>query len=340
MAKHVDSNSEMAHARQTDGLNVIFDQKSPGSSRSRSRSVCSSASSRSTGSSYKGPENRTRYRSSSCSSSSSSSSSSSRSRSRSYPRCHRRTSRCRCDDHGGRGRTPPRRYRAHSRSFSRSPPRRYRAHSRSFSRSPPRRYRAYSPSYSRSPSPDRYSRHRRHYRSRSRSPLRWDRYRRPASQFRCSFSPPSRTYRRRSRSRSTERSVSLSLHDKRALLEAAQTNAMRLFGVEKLDLPESVKPILKDEPEPNRSLPEPGLRAKESIQRLSEKQENEPEPGVSSPVTSPKRKIAFSENNFVAKPTIVAPSTAKVTLKVDSIASRKPYGHWIPISSGRNSSSH
>uniref|UniRef100_A0A1A8QCR3 Arginine/serine-rich protein 1 n=1 Tax=Nothobranchius pienaari TaxID=704102 RepID=A0A1A8QCR3_9TELE len=280
MAKHVDSNSEMAHARQTDGLNVIFDQKSPGSSRSRSRSVCSSASSRSTGSSYKGPENRTRYRSSSCSSSSSSSSSSSRSRSRSYPRCHRRSSRCYRAHSRSFSRSPPRRYRAHSRSFSRSPPRRYRAHSRSFSRSPPRRYRdnrspprryrAYSPSYSRSPSPDRYSRHRRYYRSRSRSPLRWDRYRRPASQFRCSFSPPSRTYRRRSRSRSTERSVSLSLHDKRALLEAAQTNAMRLFGVEKLDLPESVKPILKDKPEPNRSLPEPGLRAKESIQRLSE----------------------------------------------------------------------
>uniref|UniRef100_A0A1A7YBT7 Arginine/serine-rich protein 1 n=1 Tax=Iconisemion striatum TaxID=60296 RepID=A0A1A7YBT7_9TELE len=318
MAKQVDAHSEMAQARQTDGLNVIFDQKSLGSSRSRSRSVCSSTSSCSTGSSYKGRETRRRYRSST-SSSSSGSSSSSRSRSRSHPRCHRRSSRCRCDGSGGHGRSPPRRYRD--------------------DRSPRRQYRAYSPSYSRSPSPDRYSRHRRYNRSRSRSPRRWDRYRRPASQLRGRFSPtPSRTYRRRSRSRSTGRSVSLSLHDKRALLEAAKANAMRMFGVEKLDLPESVKPILTDKPQPNRSSPEPVLRAKESFQKLSE--ENEPEPGVSSPVTSPKRKITFSENNFVAKPTVVAPSTVKVTPRVDSIESRRPYGHWIPISSGHNSRPH
>ncbi|PWA16386.1 hypothetical protein CCH79_00004664 [Gambusia affinis] len=107
MATQVDSHSDMAHARQSDGINVIFDQKSPGSStsRSRSRSVSSSASSRSTGSDYRGRKSRRgRNRSSSSSSSSScgsrsSSSSRSRSRSRSYPRCHRHSSRCRSDPH-------------------------------------------------------------------------------------------------------------------------------------------------------------------------------------------------------------------------------------------------
>uniref|UniRef100_M3ZZN8 Arginine/serine-rich protein 1 n=1 Tax=Xiphophorus maculatus TaxID=8083 RepID=M3ZZN8_XIPMA len=207
MATQVDSHSDMAQARQSDGINVIFDQKSPGSShsRSRSRSVSSSASSRSTGSDYRGRKSRHgRNRSSSSSSSSScrsgsSSSSRSRSRSRSYPYG---VDRYRW--------SPPRRYRAHSRSFSRSPPRRYRGRSRSHSRSPLRHYRAHSRSYSRSPVSDRYSRHRRSYRSRSRSwsPARWS----------------------------------------RELLEVAKANAMRMLGVEKLDLPESVKPILSEQP--------------------------------------------------------------------------------------------
>ncbi|XP_013866558.1 arginine/serine-rich protein 1 [Austrofundulus limnaeus] len=321
MASQVDSHSDMAQARQTDGLNVIFDQKSPGSShsRSRSRSMSSSASSSRSGrSDYRGRRgSRGRYRSSSSSSSSASSrsTSSSRSRSRSYPRCHRQSSRCRCDDH--------RRYSRYSHR-----------------RSPPRRYRARSRSYSRSPSLDRYYSHRRYYRSRSRSrsrsPARWSRYRRPISQLRCKFSPsPSRTYRGRSRSRSPGRSVSLSLHDKKKLLEVAQANAMRMLGVARLELPESVKPILSEEQEPKRSSPEPMTRWKQ----VSTKPEgNEPEPDGSSPKMSPKMKIAFSENNSLAKPTAVSPSSAKVTPRVDSVESRKPYGHWIPVSSGQNSS--
>ncbi|XP_027857354.1 arginine/serine-rich protein 1 [Xiphophorus couchianus] len=351
MATQVDSHSDMAHARQSDGINVIFDQKSPGSShsRSRSRSVSSSASSRSTGSDYRGRKSRHgRNRSSSSSSSSScrsgsSSSSRSRSRSRSYPRCHRHSSRCRCDNHrsygGDRYRwSPPRRYRAHSRSFSRSPPRRYRGRSRSHSRSPLRHYRAHSRSYSRSPVSDRYSRHRRSYRSRSRSwsPARWSRYRRPASQLRYRYSrSPSMTYRGRSRSRSSGRSVSLSLRDKRELLEVAKANAMRMLGVEKLDLPESVKPILSEQPAARGSSPEPVTGVRHGSQKTH--LEDEAEPGVSSPRIEG-RKIAFSINNSVAKPTVVTPSPAKVTPRVDSVESRKPYGHWIPISSGQNSS--
>ncbi|XP_014843265.1 PREDICTED: arginine/serine-rich protein 1 [Poecilia mexicana] len=349
MATQVDSHSDMAQARQSDGINVIFDQKSPGSShsRSRSRSVSSSASSRSTGSDYRGRKSRRgRSRSSSSSSSSScrsgsSSSSRSRSRSRSYPRCYRHSSRCRCDNHrsyGGYRRPPPRRYRAHSRSFSRSPPRRYRGRSRSYSRSPPRHYRARSRSYTRSPVSDRYSRHRRSYRSRSRSwsPARWSRYRRPASQLRCRFSrSPSMPYRGRSRSRSSGHSVSLSLRDKRELLEVAKANAMRMLGVEKLDLPESVKPILSEQPAARSSSPEPVTGMRHGSQKTN--LEDESEPGVSSPRME-SRKIAFSVNNSVAKPTVVAPSPAKVTPRVDSVESRKPYGHWIPISAGQNSS--
>uniref|UniRef100_A0A096M8Y7 Arginine/serine-rich protein 1 n=1 Tax=Poecilia formosa TaxID=48698 RepID=A0A096M8Y7_POEFO len=286
----------------------------------------SSASSRSTGSDYRGRKShRGRSRSSSSSSSSScrsgsSSSSRSRSRSRSYPRCYRHSSRCRCDNHrsyGGYRRPPPRRYRAHSRSFSRSPPRRYRGRSRSYSRSPPRHYRARSRSYTRSPVSDRYSRHRRSYRSRSRSwsPARWSRY------------------RGRSRSRSSGRSVSLSLRDKRELLEVAKANAMRMLGVEKLDLPESVKPILSEQPAARSSSPEPVTVKTTLLHNLKD----ESEPGVSSPRME-SRKIAFSVNNSVAKPTVVAPSPAKVTPRVDSVESRKPYGHWIPISAGQNSS--
>lgn len=41
--------------------------------------------------------------------------------------------------------------------------------------------------------------------------------------------------------------------DKRQLLEAAKANAMKILGVEKLELPESVKPILSD-PEPEKRV--------------------------------------------------------------------------------------
>ena len=59
------------------------------------------------------------------------------------------------------------------------------------------------------------------------------------------------------------RSVSLSLDDKRKLLEAAKANAMRILGVEKIELPESVKPILSEEPEPRPRSPEPLVRRRQ-----------------------------------------------------------------------------
>ncbi|KAI3367898.1 hypothetical protein L3Q82_026721 [Scortum barcoo] len=321
MAMGKDSHSEMAHARQSDGINVIFDQKSPDSSHSRSPSSSSCDSSRSSDS-YRGRgSHRGRYRASSSSSSSTSSSSSSRSssrsRSRSHPRCHRRRSRCRCDNHRTYG---------------------Y-GHGR---RSPPRRYRARSRSYSRSPSTDRYSRRRRYRscsRSRSRSSSHWSRYRSATSRFRCRFSrSPSRRYRSRSRSRSSRRSVSLSLDDKRELLKVAKTNAMKILGVGKLELPESVKPILTEQSESKCASPE--RRVRQDPEKTPSQSNEEESDDISSPKLSPKRRIiSFSINNSVVKPTVAAPSCAKVTPRVDSYESRKPYGHWIPVKSGQTSSS-
>uniref|UniRef100_A0A3B4UHQ1 Arginine/serine-rich protein 1 n=1 Tax=Seriola dumerili TaxID=41447 RepID=A0A3B4UHQ1_SERDU len=285
MTKGEDSNSEMAHARQSDGINVIFDQNSPASSRSQSQS--SSGSRQSSGSAcYRGRGSH-RGRSSSSSSSTSRSRSSSRPRSRSHPRCHRRSSRCGCDNH--------RRY-GHGR-HRRSPPRHLRAHSRS---------------YSRSPLPDR-STGRTRYRSRSRSPSRWSRHRRTVSQFRSRFSKsPARGYRSRSRSTS---SGHLSL-DGEEPLEAAKANALNILGVEKLELPESVKPIPSEKSTESRWVsPEPETRVRQDLE-----------------------KTLLQVGNSVAKPTTVAPSCAKVTPRVDSYESRKPYGHWVPVKSGRSSS--
>ncbi|XP_029973439.1 arginine/serine-rich protein 1 [Salarias fasciatus] len=310
MAKEARLHSDMAHARQSDGLNVIFDQKSPTSRCSRSRSRSSSSSSsrstsrgsrRSSGSSvYRGRvRDRRRNRSSS-----SSRSSSRRSRSRSYPRCYRPSSRCRCDNH-----------RRYGRGRHRRP-------------SPPR-YRARSRSYSRSPSYDRYS-YRRN-RSRSRSSSRWSR--RHESQYRYRVSR-----RSRSRSRSSEPSVRLSVHDKKALLMAAKNNAEKILGVEKLALPESVKPILVEElTEATRLSPEPVVRVRPTPEKIASQSDEEEPDNMSTSSLSPKRKIiSFSINNSVAKPTAAAPSCAKVTPRVDSYESRKPYGHWIPVRQGRN----
>ncbi|KAM6912160.1 arginine/serine-rich protein 1 [Xenentodon cancila] len=309
MAEKADPHSDMAQARQSDGINVIFDQKSPGSHHSRSRSPSSSASTRSSCSSGSGYY-RGRHRSSSSSSSatSSSSASSSRSRSRSHPRCRRRSSRCRCDDH-------------------------YRSRSGHRYRSPRRRYRARSRSHKRSRTPDGFSRHRRYYSSRSRS--RSSRHGRREDQFGVKFSQsPSISHRGRSRSRAYGSSVSLSLHDKRELLEAAKANAMKMLGVEKLELPESVKPILSDS---RRLSPEPTARVRHGPQG-EVSQDTETEPRMPSPKMSPKGKITFSINNSVAKPTVAAPSSAKVTPRVDSYEGKRPYGYWIPIGSGKTSS--
>lgn len=55
-----------------------------------------------------------------------------------------------------------------------------------------------------------------------------------------------------------------------------------------------------------------------------------------SPRLSPKTSISFSINNLVAKPTVSAQPCTKVTSLVDSVESKKPYGHWIPVKSARH----
>lgn len=52
--------------------------------------------------------------------------------------------------------------------------------------------------------------------------------------------------------------------DKRELLEAAKANAVKILGVETLELPESVKPILPEQSEePERVSPEPETRVRQ-----------------------------------------------------------------------------
>ncbi|XP_029317109.1 arginine/serine-rich protein 1 [Cottoperca gobio] len=275
MAKGEESHSEMAHDRQSDGINVIFDQNSPASSRSRSRSRSSSGSKLSPGSGrFRGRgSHRRRHKSSS------SSRSPTHTRSRSHTRCRRPSSHCRCDNHrkNGRGRQ--------------SPPRRSRAHSRSSSR---RSRRAASPS------------------------------------------SQSITHRGDSRSGSSENSVNLSLDDKGELLTAAKVIATTILEVEKLELPESVKPILLEQSEFKRVSLDTWVR-QDPEKTLSQSDEEEPDDMFSSKM-SPKRKtISFSINNSLFKPSLASQSSAKVTSRVDSFDSRKPYGHWVRVKSGQSS---
>lgn len=204
MAKGEDLSSPVTNTRHRDSLSVVFDKESPPSACARSRSRSSGGSSRSSGSDRHRGRGRYRGRNRSPSSSSSSRSTS-RPRSRSYPRCHRPSSRCRCDNHPTYGRN---RYR-------RSPPRRYRPHSRSCSRSPPS---------------NKHS-HRRHYRSRSRSQRGVSRYNRADNRFGGKFPrSPSRSHRSRARSRSAESSVSLTVEGKLSYRAQCSLLSLIIFG--------------------------------------------------------------------------------------------------------------
>ncbi|KAF4106099.1 hypothetical protein G5714_013761 [Onychostoma macrolepis] len=311
-------NKEASTGRLSESVKLIFDQKAP----SGHSSSCSSSSSDSSYSSSRGSRTSRRSRSSSRSSSSDSGSSSpsrSRSRSRSHPRCSGR-SRCRHRHH-----SPPRRYRARSRSFSPSPEHsshRRRYHRRSRSPSP---Y-GYSRRYRRSPSRSR---------SRNRSPVYW-RGSRFVGRYRCRFSRSPRSSRDyRSRSRSRERSaVRLSLEEKKNLLNVAKANATRILGVQNLELPASLKEL--EEEKRSSSDKEERVSADRVPQKTpaqvnvvaSDDGEAEASP------TSPKGKaINFSINNTIARPSN-SPTVhdSKVTSRADSVADRKPYGQWVPIS--------
>ncbi|XP_058472288.1 arginine/serine-rich protein 1 isoform X2 [Solea solea] len=309
MAKEEGSHSEMAHARWSDGINVIFDQNSPASLRSCSRSSSGSGSNRSAESDqHRALGHRKRhYRSSS--SSSSRSRSTPRTRSRSRPRCNRPSSRCRCDNHHRHRRAHHRRSHAH----------RVRAHPRSVSRSP---------------SPDRYS-HRRSNRSRSSSNSHKKRHQRTVGRFdsRVSRSPVD-SYRSHSRSGSSSSSLSLSLEDKQELLVAAKTIATKSLDVEHLQLPESVQPILLEVIESQRRSSKPETRVRQGPERTASQSHEAESDDISNPTSPPRKKeISFSINNSIAKPIVAAPSLGKVTSRVDSFGRRKPYGHWVPVKS-------
>lgn len=261
-------------ARLSEGMRLIFDQAAPSGSSSsspRSRSSSSGRSSRSTSRaahSSKRQRRRSLRRSSRSSSSSSGSSitSSGPSRSRSHPRCHRRSSPRHCC--GRHCHSPPRHYRARSRSYSPSPDksRRHGSRSRRYHRSSANRsYRARSRSYSRSSSSERRRHHQRSYRSRSRSERSSSSSRQHqgfVGRYRCRFpdSPRSRSPRsNRSRSRTSQSSsVHLSQDEKRELLKIAAENAAKTVGAERLVFPENVKrDLLSEESASERATPSP-----------------------------------------------------------------------------------
>ncbi|XP_051503934.1 arginine/serine-rich protein 1 [Myxocyprinus asiaticus] len=320
--------TEASPRRLGEGVKVIFDQEAPssrGSARSRSSSSSTSDSSYSSSRVSRSSRGSSRHRRRSRSSSSSDSSSSSRSRSRSHPRCHRASGHSRCHH---RHHSPPRHYRARSRSFSPSPERssRYRRyHRRSRSRSPsPYRY---SRRYRRSPSRSR---------SRTRSPMYW-RGSRFVGRYRCRFSTSPRNSRpHRSRSRSRERgAIRLSQEEKKYLLNIAKANATRILGVQNIELPASLKELDEEEKRRSSSVKEERVRTDPVPQKTPAQVNvvtNDDEAGTS--VTSPKRKpISFSVTNAVARPSN-SPTfhESKVTSRADSVADRKPYGHWVSIS--------
>ncbi|XP_075883674.1 arginine/serine-rich protein 1 isoform X2 [Nelusetta ayraudi] len=274
MAKVKDLHSEMAHARKSDGIKVIFDQSSPASTRSRSRSNSSGNGS-------------------------SPSSLSTRGRG-----CYR-----------GRGKSNGR-----------------------HRRSPSRRHKVRSHSDSCSPSPTRSSRHR-NDRSRSRSSRRESRHRRAERPTERKVSPsPSRTAGSPAQSpQSSGSPASPSLEDKKELLQADKADAMEMLGSETLNLPESVKPLSPEQPRSTWELvEEPETRVRQGPKETpSQSDESDPEDTPSPTIAAQRKTISFSINNSVAKPTAAALSSARVTARVDSYESRKPYGHWVPVKSGR-----
>ncbi|KAF3701424.1 Arginine/serine-rich protein 1 [Channa argus] len=264
MAKKGESHSEMAHARQSDGINVIFDQNTPGSShtfsRSRSRSTSSSGSSSYGSGHYRGRRShRGRYRSSSSESSSTSSSSSVLHAVAVTTIADMTVATTATLHHAGTGPT-----------LALTAARHREISTRIVGATSP----ALDPALD--PAPGRL----------------------------------------------------VIGAEKRELLKAAKANAMKILGVEKLELPESVKSILSEQSESKWESAEP--RVRKGAEKTRTQREVE-EPGVSSSKGSPKRTISFSPNNSVAKPTVAVSSSAKVTPRVDSYESRMPYGHWIPI---------
>ncbi|XP_077945953.1 arginine/serine-rich protein 1 isoform X2 [Gasterosteus aculeatus] len=173
------------------------------------------------------------------------------------------------------------------------------------------------------------SRHSRHRRNRSRS----SRSGRAVSRF--SQSPP-RNHRSSSGSEYSENSVDLSIDDKGNPIMSA--NASIIQEDEKLYSPEIVESIQSAQAvESNQVLRETWVR--QDLEKTpSQSDEGELDDMFSLGMSLKRRTISFSINNAVLKPAAAAAASgAKVTSRMDSYESRKPYGHWMPVKSGHAS---
>ncbi|KAJ8385525.1 hypothetical protein AAFF_G00184790 [Aldrovandia affinis] len=265
--------------------------------RSSSRSSCTSGNSCSSGSTRRVARHVARKdRRSSKTRRYSSSSSASHSRSRPRPRCHRVLTNSRCCK--GRRRSPPRRYRARSRS--------------------------YSPSYS----PARSHRRSRAARSRSTDRGLSGLAGKSASRLTGALDQNTRT-RSRSRSRSPDRTkVHLSLQEKRELLLIARANAPKTLVVEEVVLPAGTDTV-QEEPTFKERV-RPHGTALSSVKNYRQTELDEEVPSLK---LSPKNKITFSIYNSVAKPASGRPLSSpewSASIRADFATGRNPYGHWVP----------
>ncbi|XP_016389047.1 arginine/serine-rich protein 1-like, partial [Sinocyclocheilus rhinocerous] len=124
--------------------------------------------------------------------------------------------------------------------------------------------------------------------------------------------------------------------EKKYLLNVAKANASRILGVQNLELPASLKELEEEEKRRSSSDKEERVSADRAPQKTPAQVNvvaNDDGEAEASP-TSPKRKpINFSINNTIARPSN-SPTVhdSKVTSRADSVADRKPYGQWVPIS--------
>ncbi|KAM8913360.1 arginine/serine-rich protein 1 isoform 3-T4 [Spinachia spinachia] len=207
-----------------------------------------------------------------------------------------------------------------SRSRSKSNSRRSNGSGRHRGRSNRRHHRCASSSSS--------SRHSGHRRNRSRS----SRSGRAVSRF--SQSPP-RNHRSSSGSEYSENSLDLSIAGKEKSIMS--DNATVIQEDEKLYSPEVVESIQSAQAEESKHVLRETWVRQDLEKTPSQSDEGELDDLFSLGMSLKRRTISFSINNAVLKPTAAAASGAKVTSRMDSYESRKPYGHWMPVKSGHAS---
>nr|XP_008530911.1 PREDICTED: arginine/serine-rich protein 1 [Equus przewalskii] len=114
------------------------------------------------------------------------------------------------------------------------------------------------------------------------------------------------------------------------LLEIAKANAAKALGTAKLELPASLRAVLVSK-ETDRGTAVPNRAAQFQLpEKLTEDGTKNP-----NEKSSQQKSIAFSSNDFVAKPMLQksAKATAEETLSGSPKINLKksPYGLWIPV---------